>query len=298
MESGNNQTIQLCRICKGPLEEPEPVKPDGAIVVPDKWSWEEWKEYKQRYDPDNPDKNLGFEEWDKRRAIGNEWSKKHSEWKRIKEKHEECERRYDKLFQSHVPQRFWWSSPLTPTEGNKQAIEVIRRRIRNNEKSKGLFLYGDIGVGKTHLLTLYARHLILKEGDDVVWWDTARLFITLKNNFGKRYEEDEENEIESIIRKAIRTHWLFLDDLGREKSSDWTHETLFHIVNSRYEEERNTIVIVSNHSPSQLAERISDQIVSRLIEMCEEPIKISGEDWRLKKAGGEENNPQSPAEKI
>ncbi len=289
MESGNNQSIELCVVCKEPLAGAEPQLPKDAIRTDE--SWESWKKY-------NEDLNITYEEWKNRKELGDKWRGRFSEWKRISQKHEECERRYERLFQSHVPKRFLWSPPLAPTEGNKRAIEAIKRRVKNNEKSKGLFLYGDVGVGKTHLLARYAQYLILKEGEDVIWWDTAGLFITLKNNFGKRYEEDEESEIESIINRAIWARWLFLDDLGREKPSDWTHEVLFHIVNSRYEDKKNTIVVASNFSPQQLVERIGDPIVSRIIEMCEEPIKIIGEDWRIKKVLGERNNPQSPANKI
>lgn len=202
----------------------------------------------------------------------------------------ECDKRFELLQQSGIAKGWWWIKAPKLTEGNKTAISEVNNRLENIKRGQGLYLFGDVGIGKTHLASYLGQQLIIKKGLRVIWWDVARLFTTLKMNIGKNhgyYGQDinygpDNKDNDSIISWAIKSPYLFLDDLGREKSTDWTHEILFHIVNSRYENKNYGIVVASNLNPSQLASKVGEQIVSRLFEMCGEPIKLTGEDWRLK----------------
>lgn len=58
---------------------------------------------------------------------------------------------------------------------------------------------------------------------------------------------------------------LVLDDLGREKVTDWASERLYVLVNERYNRRRPTIV-TTNYSPDELASRGYDALISRLVE--------------------------------
>ena len=72
---------------------------------------------------------------------------------------------------------------------------------------------------------------------------------------------------------------LHLDDLGAENTSDWVLEQLYSIVNTRYEEERS-MVLTTNLQPDRLGEQIGQRTVSRLVEMCGDPIPLDGTDHR------------------
>jgi DNA replication protein DnaC len=71
---------------------------------------------------------------------------------------------------------------------------------------------------------------------------------------------------------------LILDDLGAEKASEWVAETLYILIDDRYGNMKPT-VFTSNYSPSELAERLGDRIVSRIMEMCR-IIEIKTSDKR------------------
>ncbi|EKD46442.1 MAG: hypothetical protein ACD_67C00234G0001, partial [uncultured bacterium] len=75
-------------------------------------------------------------------------------------------------------------------------------------------------------------------------------------------------------------HLLVFDDIGAEKSSDWVQETLFVLINHRYEQMLSTI-LTTNCTLDELATRVGKRITSRLIEMCR-CIRMDGEDWRIK----------------
>ncbi len=56
-------------------------------------------------------------------------------------------------------------------------------------------------------------------------------------------------------------------------------EQLYTIVNARYEEQRS-LVITTNLDPEQLAEQLGPRIVSRIREICGDPVLMKGEDKR------------------
>ena len=83
-----------------------------------------------------------------------------------------------------------------------------------------------------------------------------------------------------LFEMARTVDLLILDDIGAEKPSEWVQETLFILVNYRYEQMLPTI-FTSNCGLDELEERIGKRIVSRMVEMCR-CISMDGEDWRLK----------------
>jgi len=72
---------------------------------------------------------------------------------------------------------------------------------------------------------------------------------------------------------------LFLDDLGAEKVTDWALETLFTLINDRYERMLPT-VYTSNLDPRQLSENLGDRIASRIVGSCV-LINLGSEDRRV-----------------
>ena len=73
---------------------------------------------------------------------------------------------------------------------------------------------------------------------------------------------------------------LHIDDLGAEKRSDWVLEQLYALVNERYEAQRS-IVVTTNLDQAQLEEQIGPRTVSRLVEICGDPLPLFGPDHRI-----------------
>ena len=57
-------------------------------------------------------------------------------------------------------------------------------------------------------------------------------------------------------------------------------EQLYAIVNARYEEQRS-VVITTNLDPEELREQITERTVSRLVEICGDPLPLFGRDPRM-----------------
>jgi DNA replication protein DnaC len=153
--------------------------------------------------------------------------------------------------------------PLYKNATYEDVREDIKQALRSfPETRKGPYLAGDTGTGKTH--TLYAIFAKSQEGDisKVAYFNVCQLFSILRRNVSEK--NDLKNiEIEELCLDA---DMLLLDDIGAEKTTDWTIEKLYLIINSRYENEKCTI-FASNLSPDQLADRMGDRIASRIAAM-------------------------------
>jgi DNA replication protein DnaC len=158
----------------------------------------------------------------------------------------------------------------------------------------GLFLYGGSGSGKTHLAVAVIREVVSTHKpriyfDTTNWrWRLARqipprfisipdLLLTIRSTFEKNSETSEERIIADNTSDGI----MLFDDLGAEKTTDWSLQTLYTIIDRRYREEQPTI-ITSNQDLESLSHKIGDRITSRIAGMCK-VLFVSGGDRRLKK---------------
>ena len=165
-----------------------------------------------------------------------------------------------------------------------QSLKDYSERFVNLEERKGLILTGNNGVGKTHLACSIANELI-KNGIPIIYGTLINLLAELKNT----YDNDNNISEMEIIKLYEKVDLLVIDDLGKEKPSEWGLEKLFTIINSRYENNL-PVIITTNYDQNSLINRLSingeietvNSIISRLYEMCY-LVKINDIDHRIKK---------------
>ncbi len=103
----------------------------------------------------------------------------------------------------------------------------------------------------------------------------------------------------SVLEPVLAADVFVLDDVGSSKPSLWALETVGHILNTRYNEKRVTLLTTNyldtdpaaatpgTRAPGMrtptiedtLTERVGKRIRSRLYEMCR-TVEISGADYR------------------
>ncbi len=97
----------------------------------------------------------------------------------------------------------------------------------------------------------------------------------LREEFNKSNSDDF-----SLLRYLMNFKGiLILDDIGAERSSEWTRERLYLILNKRYEY-MLPVIFTSNCDLDLLAEQVGDRITSRIKGMTI-LLKVDGEDKRL-----------------
>lgn len=163
---------------------------------------------------------------------------------------------------------------------DKEAFDACSRYARDEKlmdrKLNSLLIAGGYGSGKTHLAAAVTKALT-ERGIRV-------LFGTAIEHFDKIRDDFEHTGLNRHLAKMKAANVLVIDDLGKEKKSDWTKQTLFDVVNYRYEH-KLPIIITTNlvgkdgEDFSALANHVEGAVWSRLCEMCN-TVVTKGGDFR------------------
>jgi DNA replication protein DnaC len=161
--------------------------------------------------------------------------------------------------------------PLTPSQ--QKALEVAAR-------GTSFYLYGDWGVGKTHLLAASVNEA-LKRGQEASLVSVPWLLQAIREEMASRGNGDEGRY--DLFRLACEIPYLALDDLGKEKVTDFVKEKIFMIFDVREINGLRTSVS-SNLDPDVLFNEdiVDPAVLSRIRGMCgpENIIEVEGRDYR------------------
>ena len=158
----------------------------------------------------------------------------------------------------------------------KEFADGVDQRLDDGE---GLWLMGDVGTGKTTLAMLVSK-AAAEAGRTVAIYSLPSLLSRIRRSYDA--EAGEQSYLE-FFERLTSVDLLHVDDLGVEKRSDWVLEQLYAIVNERYEAQRS-IVVTTNLDQPALEEQIGPRTVSRLVEMCNDPLPLFGDDLRYRVA--------------
>ena len=162
----------------------------------------------------------------------------------------------------------------------------------------GLLLMGPCGVGKTHLAVAALKEIVLR-GHSGLFYDYRELLKEIQDSYNAESQATEMGVLEPVLKAEI----LVLDDIGSSKPSLWALETVGHVLNTRYNEKRVSLlttnfldaeVTANSAAPApaarvagmrapalddSLTERVGKRIRSRLYEMCR-TVEIFAPDYR------------------
>lgn len=160
---------------------------------------------------------------------------------------------------------------------------------------RGLLFMGPAGVGKTHLAVAIIKGLIEK-GFACVFCEFGSLLKDIQDSYNPISKTSELKVLAPVYQADV----LVLDELGATVPTDWVRDTMYQIINKRYNENKLTIFTTNysdtprETSPTRtfsqkgkseaireptLEERISSRLRSRLYEMCT-TVSMDGEDYR------------------
>ena len=131
------------------------------------------------------------------------------------------------------------------TENQKQ-LYLLLAALLHEKRQKGLYISGDLGVGKTYLCTALANSLV-KKGKKVAFVKVSNFFNEMRSAIGTNPELIDKN-----INTLKKAEYLFLDDIGAESVSEFIRDDiLFRILDHRLENSLIT-VFTSNLNKSDL----------------------------------------------
>ncbi len=118
-----------------------------------------------------------------------------------------------------------------------------------------LFIYGKVGLGKTHLLHAIGNHVVsASSGLTMVYTTSERFAIELIHAIGSNTQERFRSKFRNI-------DLLLIDDVHFLKNKEGTQEELFHTFNELYGNSKQ-IVLSSDRPPDEL-QGLQDRLVSR-----------------------------------
>ena len=211
----------------------------------------------------------------------------------------ECQakRRQDLLWeQARIPRRYRecsFKSFHPENESQNTVLKTAKQFVKNYPaQDLGLLIIGPCGVGKTHLAVAIIRELLEKKGVGCVFTDFRDLIREIQGTFTPESSLSESDILAPVLESEI----LALDELGAKRPTAWVEETIFYIINQRYNQKRLTI-FTTNYLDTEeeedgrnsfykkggdnLVDRIGVRLRSRLYEMCW-IVEMSGEDYRKK----------------
>lgn len=168
----------------------------------------------------------------------------------------------------------------------------------------GLLFVGPTGVGKTHLAVAILRELTIRKNVECLFYDFRDLLKEIQDSYNPVSQSSEWK----ILQPVMDVEVLLLDELSGANPSDWVKETLSHLINSRYNQKKVTLITTTLpfgdgregkgsrevRAPSgetvpsvdRSLAQLGVTLRSRLYEMCK-LVEITSDDFRkaVKQAG-------------
>lgn len=118
-----------------------------------------------------------------------------------------------------------------------------------------LFVYGGVGLGKTHLLQATGNEILRNNPDAVVVYMTSERFTNeIVEAIGKRNSK-------SFKQRYRQVDCLIIDDIQFLANKDRTQEEFFHTFNELYD--NNKQIVISSDRPPKDLKGLEDRLVSR-----------------------------------
>tara|TARA_B100000945_G_C20411520_1_gene612844 strand:+ start:173 stop:1444 length:1272 start_codon:yes stop_codon:yes gene_type:complete len=138
-------------------------------------------------------------------------------------------------------------------ESNKLAYLSAKKICTQLSRYNPLFIYGGVGLGKTHLINSIG--LKLREENNVMFISAERFMY----QFIKSIKKNEMVKFKDFFRKA---NVFIIDDIQFIRGKEGLQEEFFHTFNSLFDKS-SQIIISSDRAPNKL-DRVQDRIKSRL----------------------------------
>ena len=198
------------------------------------------------------------------------------------------------LEQANIPQRYQacrLDNFEVHNDSHRDALKISRQFVKNYPaQDVGLVFIGPCGVGKTHLAVSIIQELMRAKDAACIFYDFRDLIREIQSTFTPESTLSESDVLAPVFSSDV----LVLDELGAKRTTAWVEETVFYIINHRYNHKKMTL-FTTNYPDTEeeedkrdsfykkggdsLIDRIGVRLRSRIYEMCK-VVEMWGDDYR------------------
>jgi chromosomal replication initiator protein len=154
---------------------------------------------------------------------------------------------------------------LVKGESNELAVEIAYAITNNPGKAYNpFFVYGGVGLGKTHLIHAIGNEIIRKDPNKKIFYTTTPDFTNRfidsisKNRAGISQNASSPSQLDSFYKSL---DVLIIDDIQNLSGKDKTQDFMYQIFNTLFSEGKH--IIFSSDKPINQIQGIEERLISR-----------------------------------
>lgn len=141
-------------------------------------------------------------------------------------------------------------------KGNELAHAAAKAIVKDPGKAYNpLFIYGGVGLGKTHLMQAIGNEMEKKYQDKKTLYIPCEKFV---NDFISALSSNNVNNFKNIFRNI---DLLLIDDIQFLSGKEQTQEAFFHTFNELYQ--ANKQIVLTSDRPPKAIPTLEDRMISR-----------------------------------
>ena len=162
---------------------------------------------------------------------------------------------------------------------SNQYVYAASRNVAEHpsEKFNPLFIYGGVGLGKTHLMHAIGNYLLKTRPELKVCYVTCEQFTNDYINSLRSTTKD--NSISQFREKYRNVDVLMVDDIQFIANKLETQEEFFHTFNDLYQNEKQ-VIIASDRPPKEIP-TLTDRIITRLMSGLTQDVQSPDFETRV-----------------
>lgn len=123
-----------------------------------------------------------------------------------------------------------------------------------------LYIYGGVGLGKTHLMQSIAHFILSKNPEMSVLYVTSETFT---NEIIEAIRNESSSSISRFREKYRNIDVLLIDDIQFISGKDSTQNEFFHTFNTLYENKKQ--IVISSDKPPKELDKLEERLCSRFL---------------------------------
>jgi chromosomal replication initiator protein len=162
----------------------------------------------------------------------------------------------DRPQENRLNQRFTFDNFIVGTHNQFcHAAALAIAEHQNKGAYNPFFIYGDVGLGKTHIMQAIGNHALSKNPNAKILYFTAESFL---NDLISSMRKSKMNEFRAKYRSL---DFLLIDDIQFIEGKEATQEEFFHTFNAL--KENGSQIILTSDRPPKAISRLEPRLCSR-----------------------------------